>query len=83
MQQRTPIRVAHRRADLTRKRSIFDIEFQWVNKYHFRAIIKAMGGTYIKEFISGDEGRTKPSLAELFGVPLKCEELDIIDVGKL
>ncbi len=83
LQQRTPIRVVHRRADLTRKRSIFNIDFQWVNKYHFRAKIKAMGGTYIKEFISGDEGRTKPSLAELFGVPLKCEELDIIDVGKL
>jgi len=83
LQQRTPIRVAHRRADLTRKRSIFDIKFRWVNKFHFRATIKAMGGTYIKEFISGDEGRTKPSLAELFGVPLKCEELDIVDVGKL
>jgi tRNA pseudouridine synthase 10 len=81
--QRTPLRVVHRRADLTRKRSIFDIEFKWINKHHFRAKIKAMGGTYIKELISGDEGRTKPSLAELFGIPLKCKELDIIDVGKL
>ncbi len=83
LQQRTPLRVVHRRADLTRKRSIYEIEFKWINKYHFRSKIKAMGGTYIKEFISGDEGRTKPSLAELFGVPLKCAELDIIDVGKV
>jgi len=83
IQQRTPLRVVHRRADLTRKRSIFAIEFRWKDKFHFYAKIKAMGGTYIKEFISGDKGRTKISLAELFGIPMVCMELDIIDIEKL
>ncbi|MBN2155731.1 MAG: tRNA pseudouridine(54/55) synthase Pus10 [Candidatus Lokiarchaeota archaeon] len=78
--QRTPLRVVHRRADLTRKRMVYDIEFKWKNRYYFSSRIKAMGGTYIKELISGDEGRTKPSLSELFGRNLRCAELDIVNI---
>ena len=38
------------------------------------------GGLYVKELVSGDEGRTKPSLSELLGAPALVEELDVINV---
>ena len=31
-------------------------------------------------FLSGDEGRTTPSVAEVLGVPCTCAELDVLDV---
>lgn len=39
-------------------------------------------GTYIKEFVHGDEGRTQPNVASLLGlsVPAKCLELDVTEI---
>ena len=42
--------------------------------------IEAEAGLYIKELVSGDEGRTKSSLSELLGVESKVEKLDVLDV---
>jgi tRNA pseudouridine synthase 10 len=38
------------------------------------------GGLYVKELVSGDEGRTEPSLAELLGVDAEVTALDVLDV---
>ena len=38
------------------------------------------GGLYVKELISGDAGRTKPSLSELLGVGVQVVELDVIEI---
>jgi tRNA pseudouridine synthase 10 len=80
--QRTPERVAHRRADLERKRKVYEIgldEFCAEGKY-FILTVRCEGGLYVKELVSGDNGRTKPSLAALVGKPLKVQELDVIKV---
>lgn len=42
---------------------------------------KCDGGLYIKELISGDGGRTIPSLSELLGTEAKVKELDVVDVA--
>lgn len=42
--------------------------------------IRGDAGLYIKELVSGDEGRTEPSLAGLLGVPARVTELDIVGV---
>jgi tRNA pseudouridine synthase 10 len=42
--------------------------------------IEADSGLYIKELVSGDEGRTNPSLSGLLGVKAFVEKLDVIDV---
>jgi tRNA pseudouridine synthase 10 len=42
--------------------------------------VQGQAGLYIKELVSGDDGRTRPSLAELLGVPSKVSELDVIGV---
>ncbi|MCP4762670.1 MAG: tRNA pseudouridine(54/55) synthase Pus10 [archaeon] len=81
--QRTPIRVIHRRADLTREKKIYEIKGEWIDNYHSRFEILAMGGTYIKELISGDSNRTNPSISGIFGIPMICVELDVLGVNKL
>ena len=79
IEQRTPLRVVHRRADLVRKRKVYDarlISFE-VPIVEF----KCDGGLYIKELISGDNGRTIPSLSELLGTEAEVKELDVVDVA--
>ena len=78
--QQTPTRVLHRRADLTRKKKVFEVQGEYINSDLARFKITAIGGTYIKELISGDDNRTTPSFTEVFGSVCKCVELDVINV---
>ena len=76
--QNTPNRVLHRRANLLRKKSILGIKIMAETSSRIELEIKAEGGTYIKEFISGDNGRTIPSISSLMEVDCFCEQLDVI-----
>jgi len=82
IKQRTPIRVRHRRADLTRKRIVKQVSTKYINKNTFEMKIKTSAGLYVKELISGDKGRTKPSVSEILGVNAICKELDVINISK-
>ncbi|MGY5881226.1 MAG: tRNA pseudouridine(54/55) synthase Pus10 [Candidatus Thorarchaeota archaeon] len=77
IEQRTPHRVSHRRADLVRKKVIHEISLKKNKDGLLKATFKVQGGTYIKELISGDEGRTIPSIAEKLGTGCKCAELNV------
>jgi len=79
--QATPTRVLHRRADIVRKRKILDIKIKEMKMNEATLIVKAESGTYIKELMTGDGGRTKPSLASLAGDEVKVLELDVIGIG--
>ena len=59
------------------------VKTKYVSKKQFRAKIKTEAGTYIKELISGDNGRTKPSFAEILENPCICKELDVIAIHEL
>ncbi len=76
--QRTPERVAHRRADLDRKRWIEIIEIQSPSPETLELRLRSAHGTYIKEAISGL--RTEPSVASLLGVHCVCVELDVMAI---
>lgn len=78
--QQTPTRVAKRRADKVRKRKVLDIEATLLEGSTVELSIKAEAGTYIKELVDGDEGRTKPSLAEMLGVGCKVRFLDVMEI---
>jgi tRNA pseudouridine synthase 10 len=80
IEQRTPRRVAHRRADLVRKRKALSVKLLELNGRRARIEIRGEAGLYIKELMHGDEGRTHPSLAEVLGVPCKVESLDVIEI---
>ncbi len=78
--QFTPSRVAHRRANMIREKYIYDCKIESIDGNMATLIIEAESGTYIKELISGDDGKTKPNLSDLIGIPCKVTELDVIDV---
>lgn len=80
LRQRTPERVAHRRADLDRKRWIEVLAFEPAGAGDFLARIRCEHGTYVKEFVSGEGGRTEPSLSALLGTPCACVELDVMAI---
>jgi len=77
IRQRTPGRVAHRRADLERERWIELTSFEPAPEGGFEAILRTQHGTYVKEVISGEGGATEPSLSSLLGVTCECVELDV------
>lgn len=77
--QRTPQRVDHRRADKHRERKVKSVEWR-VEDGLLVMDIKAEAGTYIKELISGDDGRSEPSVAGLLGMDAECVKLDVIDI---
>jgi tRNA pseudouridine synthase 10 len=78
--QRTPIRVTHRRADLIRKKEVYSVHTSKISERVFKAVIHASGGTYIKELISGDDGRTSPNFANMLLNQCTCIELDVLEV---
>ncbi len=79
--QRTPTRVSHRRADKLRVRNVYDVDLIEFAGSKARIIINGASGLYIKELISGDGGRTRPNLADGLRVDAVVVELDVVDVG--
>jgi len=78
--QRTPQRVSHRRADLVRKRKVHDMLLTEHTDEYAIMQVNCEGGLYVKELVSGDDGRTQPSLTGLLGIQAKVTELDVIKV---
>jgi tRNA pseudouridine synthase 10 len=63
-----------------RKRKVIDIECLGVEDGKFRIEVLGDAGLYIKELISGDEGRTEPNLSLNLGADAKVTALDVIMV---
>jgi tRNA pseudouridine synthase 10 len=80
IQQRTPERVAHRRADKIRERKVLDIEYAGEQDGKFVVEVLGEAGLYIKELVSGDSGRTRPSLAEILNKAAHVTSLDVTQV---
>ncbi|RLJ07589.1 MAG: tRNA pseudouridine(54/55) synthase Pus10 [Candidatus Aenigmatarchaeota archaeon] len=80
IKQRTPSRVLHRRADKLREKRVKNIKWKVITNKKCEFIIRAEAGLYIKELITGDKGRTKPSVSEILENPAKVLELDVIKI---
>ncbi|MDD1685543.1 tRNA pseudouridine(54/55) synthase Pus10 [Methanoregula sp.] len=78
--QRTPERVAHRRADKVRERTVLGIECMGQQDGKFIVEVLGEAGLYIKELVSGDSGRTRPSLAEILNRTAHVTSLDVTQV---
>ncbi|KAN0007452.1 hypothetical protein ACTFIU_000651 [Dictyostelium citrinum] len=82
LKQNTPIRVLHRRSLMVRNKKISKLNATFISPHFFMLdIIDAQAGTYIKEFVHGDLGRTLPNIGLLLG---NCEadilQLDVLNV---
>jgi len=80
--QKTPTRVLARRADKERKRKVIKISYELVNKKTLKLKIRASAGLYIKELITGDNGRTKPNISEILNNTPKKILLDVIKIHR-
>lgn len=78
IRQRTPERVERRRADLVRTRRVLGIEVETAGARELVSVVRTEAGTYVKELVSGDAGRTEPSFASALGQPCVCAELDVL-----
>jgi len=77
LSQKTPLRVLHRRPPLTRERMVHRIEMARVDDHHYSIKLKTQAGTYIKEFVHSDFGRTTPSICSLLDANFDIIELDV------
>ena len=80
VKQRTPTRVAHRRADLIRPRFVESVNILSFKQGMVELEIRAQHGTYIRELVSGDMGRTVPSFSSLVDGACKVEVLDVLNL---
>lgn len=87
LSQRTPIRVLHRRPNTTRTRSVYNMKVDMNLKddailendtsYLFKLSLCTQAGTYVKEFVHGDFGRTSPSLCSIIECDVDIIALDV------
>ena len=83
--QRTPERVAHRRADKIRKRKVLETSNPSIKEDEDGNLVaefslRCESGTYVKETVHGDGGRTQPSIASLIKAKCTVEWLDVADI---
>jgi hypothetical protein len=80
IQQKTPVRVLHRRSQLRRSRTIYKLHAEWLTPRFIQLDLTTQSGTYIKEFVHGDRGRTRPNLGELLGCAADILQLDVLQL---
>ena len=81
IEQYSPRRVMHRRGrDTMRPKRV--LESEWLGTAHGMPVweVRVESGTYVKELVSGDGGRTRPNLSEVLGVDCYCDALDVLEI---
>jgi len=65
---------------LIRERYIYKVKVKKVSSKRAELEIRCQGGLYVKELMSGDEGRTMPNVSDLLGNRAKPLKLDVLNV---
>ncbi len=81
IRQQTPSRVLHRRTNLVREKHIYETKIKRLKPNRAEMRIRCQGGLYIKELITGDKGRTDPSVAKIISAEAKSLKLDVLNVA--
>ncbi|MCW4026180.1 MAG: tRNA pseudouridine(54/55) synthase Pus10, partial [Candidatus Bathyarchaeota archaeon] len=79
--QQTPVRVLRRRADRAREKHIYETKVKRLSPDTVEMKIRCQGGLYIKELVTGDEGRTDPNVSKIVGAKAEALELDVLNVS--
>uniref|UniRef100_A0A182N9Q7 tRNA pseudouridine(55) synthase n=1 Tax=Anopheles dirus TaxID=7168 RepID=A0A182N9Q7_9DIPT len=82
LQQVTPLRVLHRRTLLARPRTVYSVRALACreNPYAMVVDIVSQAGTYIKELVHSDFGRTGPSFRSIIGTAIDIHALDVMAI---
>ncbi|KAG5483883.1 hypothetical protein CUR178_06880 [Leishmania enriettii] len=81
IQQKTPLRVLHRRSLHPRPRLIHSMRLTPLNTHWFLLDLETQAGTYVKEFVHGDMGRTTPHLGMLLNTRADIIQLDVVGMA--
>ena len=77
-QQLTPMRVLHRRTLMVRERTIHSMRAVLLSPKMLQLDLTTQAGTYVKEFVHGDFGRTTPNLGALLNCSADIMQLDVM-----
>ena len=78
--QYTPKRIKRKSPKKKRVRMVYEIRVRKIDSNLVEFLIRCQGGLYVKEFITGDEGRTTPSISDTLGIEVIPIEVDVLDV---
>jgi len=78
LRQKTPLRVLHRRTQAVRERAVYAMEAKILGPRFLLLDLTTQAGTYVKEFVHGDLGRTTPNVGALLGCEADILQLDVV-----
>jgi len=78
LEQLTPMRVLHRRTLISRPRTVHSMRAVRISPRFLQLDLTTQAGTYVKEFVHGDLGRTRPSVGSLLGCEADILQLDVM-----
>jgi len=78
--QRTPGRLLNKKADKLRHKKVKSIKWKKINTKTYEFEIHTESGLYINELVSGDNGRTKPSISEILENPGEVRQFDVVKI---
>ena len=53
---------------------------EWLDEHHFNLFLTTSAGTYVKEFVHGDRGRTRPNVGSVLGCDADILQLDVVEL---
>lgn len=82
IQQKTPLRVLHRRPLLVRPRMIYSMTARKtdLSDKAIILVVVSQAGTYIKELVHSDFGRTNPSIKSILKEDIDISALDVLSI---
>jgi len=80
VEQLTPTRVLKRRGERVRRKKVYEVSAELAGGKEVVFKVRCQGGLYVKELVTGDNGRTKPSFADILGQVPSRIELTVLSV---
>ncbi len=79
--QQTPKRVLRRRADRAREKHIYETRVKRISPNSIEMLIRCQGGLYVKELVTGDDGRTEPNVSKIADAKAEPVKLDVLSIS--
>ncbi len=65
---------------MIRDKVVYKVKAEFINAHYMILHVLSSAGTYIKEFVHGDLGRTQPSIGSLLDSEADILQLDVTEV---
>jgi tRNA pseudouridine synthase 10 len=80
VKQKTPRRLLKEKPEKVRRKKVKSIKWKKINTKNYEFEIQTESGLYIKELVSGDNGRTKPSISGILGNAGEIKQFDVVKI---